>query len=581
MGKRKCTYKTKKRSFTGNIHTRRNDKLVEEPRVPPKPSSASARKVRSNLSECDSDINNVNIIFDVNLLFGELQEHLRCVCGGCIRIRIDKCVGLGCKVCVLCQECGKIIYFNNCPKLGVKKHVYSINRQVIYAMRCIGQGLAGLKVFCGIMNLPSPVKDQTYSMVNSHILSATSAVSKESSRKAAIEEVSLCGSRDISVSCDGTWLTRGHSSLHGVCTVIGIQSGKVIDTEVLSLNCKSCEMWKGRKSTPEYLERKEMHGNECNINHSGTSGNMEVEGMKKIFLRSVELHNVRYIDYIGDGDTKSFKAVSALQPYGPDVEIKKSECIGHVQKRMGTHLRAVKQEYKGKILSDGKPLSGRNRLTDNVINTLTTYYGNAVRENCMSVDAMRKSIWAIWYHKASTDKNPMHYFCPKDSDTWCPYQKAVRNNTVKEYHHKNNIPPAVMEAIKPVFKKLVTTELLARCVGGHTQNNNESLNAKIWKICPKTGFAGRKTIQIAVNDATMTFNEGMQARIRVMKKLGLTPGKYSQQALQEFDDKRVRSATKRALESTKEARKCRKKLRLAESTRKSAEEGRVYASGQF
>lgn len=65
-----------------------------------------------------------------------------------------------------------------------------------------------------------------------------------------------------------------------------------------------------------------------------------------------------------------------------------------------------------------------------------------------------------------------------------------------------------MEAIKPVFKNLVATELLEKCVGSYTQNNNESYNAKIWKICPKTGFAGRKTGSIAVNDVLITFNDG-------------------------------------------------------------------------
>lgn len=61
------------------------------------------------------------------------------------------------------------------------------------------------------------------------------------------------------------------------------------------------------------------------------------------------------MDYIGDGDSKTFKAISDAQPYGPNYLVKKRECIGHVQKRMGTRLRNLKKQHK---------LGGRGKLTD-------------------------------------------------------------------------------------------------------------------------------------------------------------------------------------------------------------------------
>ena len=97
------------------------------------------------------------------------------------------------------------------------------------------------------------------------------------------------------------------------------------------------------------------------------------------------------------------------------------------------------------------------------------YYGNAIRANNSSVDEMRKAIWAIWYHKQSSDENIVHSFCPQGIDSWCPYQKAMVEGTIQGYRHKNSLAPAIMEAI-------VATELLKRCVGGHTQNNNESFH---------------------------------------------------------------------------------------------------------
>lgn len=117
------------------------------------------------------------------------------------------------------------------------------------------------------------------------------------------------------------------------------------------------------------------------------------------------------------------------------------------------------------------------------------------------------------------------------------------------------------------------------CRRPHT--NNESLNSKIWKICPKTGFAGHKVISIAVNDAVMTFNDGMKSRNQVIEKLQLVLGQYSFHAIDKIDTLRVNTCSKKAEESTKEARKARKRLRLDEETQKNAQEGTTYASGMF
>ncbi|GFT76882.1 hypothetical protein TNCV_1817751 [Trichonephila clavipes] len=40
------------------------------------------------------------------------------------------------------------------------------------------------------------------------------------------------------VSADGTWQRRGHSSLNGCVAVLSIDTGKVVDLEVMSKWCK-------------------------------------------------------------------------------------------------------------------------------------------------------------------------------------------------------------------------------------------------------------------------------------------------------------------------------------------------------
>ena len=61
-------------------------------------------------------------------------------------------------------------------------------------------------------------------------------------------------------------------------------------------------------------------------------------------------------------------------------QVQKLDCIGHVQKRMGTHLRELRK--KEKKLKDGKSVKGsKHRLTDKAIDKLHCYYGNAIRAN--------------------------------------------------------------------------------------------------------------------------------------------------------------------------------------------------------
>ena len=78
--------------------------------------------------------------------------------------------------------------------------------------------------------------------------------------------------------------------------------------------------------------------------------------------------------------------------------VQKLECVGHFQKRVGARLRKLKSENKGK-LSDGKPLTGKGRLTEKLINKLQNYFGIAIRQSTgTTVFELKKAIGAVLYH---------------------------------------------------------------------------------------------------------------------------------------------------------------------------------------
>ena len=77
-----------------------------------------------------------------------------------------------------------------------------------------------------------------------------------------------------------------------------------------------------------------------------------------------------------------------------------------------------------------------------------------------------------------------------------------------------------MQEIKPFFEYLSSDTLLRKCLHGGNQNENESFHHLVWERCPKSTFAGRDRLEIAVNDATIVFNEVEVGRCAVFKKLG-------------------------------------------------------------
>ncbi|GFX61682.1 uncharacterized protein TNCV_2591251 [Trichonephila clavipes] len=213
--------------------------------------------------------------------------------------------------------------------LGKRKNIPEINRRFVYAVKTIGQVHAAMTTFCGVMDFPPPVAEKSYNNIINKLQLCSKEVAEASMQSAALEEVTLTNSSDIIISGDGTWIPRGYSSRIGV------------------------------KGPPAYKKWKVLHVKECLKNHNGSAGMMETVGMVRIFQRSLSHPSVRYTSYIGDGDSKTFSSITASNPYGEDITVSKIECVGHVQKRMGTRLRKLKQ--MSSKLSDGKSIGGKGK----------------------------------------------------------------------------------------------------------------------------------------------------------------------------------------------------------------------------
>ncbi|GFT29309.1 uncharacterized protein TNCV_756781 [Trichonephila clavipes] len=190
---------------------------------------------------------------------------------------------------------------------------------------------------------------------------------------------------------------------------------------------------------------------------------------------------------------------------------------------------------------------------------------------------MKRAIWAIYFHKLSTEDNPQHALCPLGEDSWCGYKRSIV--TGEFYIHKHSLPESILLKVKKVFRDLTEKDLLKKCLHGRTQNPNESFNKCIWERIPKTVFVGIETLKFGVMDAVICFNDGYVSRIKVFEALGIKPGYNTERALLIIDNKQIFEAERIVNKVSLEARNKRSLKRKMD--KQNLDEENEYQAGNI
>ena len=196
------------------------------------------------------------------------------------------------------------------------------------------------------------------------------------------------------------------------------------------------------------------------------------------------------------------------------------------------------------------------------------------------VEKLHEAIWATFQHYCSTDENPRHEKWPIGPDSWCSWQRAAAADELCGFHHDYELlPKDVIQAIHPIYTDLSNEKLLERCVGGFTQNNNESYNQLIWKITPKIAPCGSKVVEIAANIAAGVFNEGTFSLLYFMYVMVLSLGPNAHLYAENEDKERVAISDRRAQEPTREERMARRQHQIEILETDEGLEGLLYGPG--
>lgn len=544
--------KSKKRNFHGNRYTatKPSDDI----------STASSYKLKFPTNEeikesFEDDANklNGNRIFDLNTLIFVFS--MLC-CPECfqtgLKLEEDSKFGLCSNFCLVCN-CGYKLGFASTPKKD-KKNI--LNSFLVLGLRLIGKGYTSGKKLLFTLNLPF-ISKAAFRRHECQLLEAVQSVSEKNMTEAAREVKNLKSTVACGVSVDGTWQRRGYTSLNGCVSVISIDTGKILDLEVMSQYCYTCN--KNYDTDKKHI---------CS-NHKGSSASMEVVGVYRMFERSIRTRELQYTEYYGDGDSKGFMEVKDI--YGKN-SVNKLECIGHVQKRVGSRLRKLKKNKKG--------LGGKGKLTDKFIDKLQNYYGIAIRSNAGNLKNMQSAVIAAFFHCCSNDNKKMHGQCPVGPDSWCKYQRALYNGH-QICDKSPGLPASIVNIIKPTYMSLCDQTLLEKCLHGMTQNRNESLNNVIWTILPKETFVGLQTLLLGAHIAVLLFNSGYLGLLPIFNTLGIP---YAEKMVLNYlgiDKMRVINSKRHSLPSAKIARKKRRAAKKSKLSHYESKEGCMYKCGEF
>ena len=198
----------------------------------------------------------------------------------------------------------KNILATSAPSQGNDRST-DINRRAVYFTLECGIGFSGLEKFCSILGTPC-LNKSTYHKHVEKIVTLTSEEAEKELQQAGTRLHNILKSEDdsildgttldVAVSFHGTWAKRGHTSLFGVVFAISVDSGEVLDYEVLSKFVLTLNQWR-------LMILKNMSKN---WQHIKNQGNVNVT------LKEVEVQwKLRVLSKCGTGQSRNTTFVTA------------------------------------------------------------------------------------------------------------------------------------------------------------------------------------------------------------------------------------------------------------------------------
>ena len=358
----------------------------------------------------------------------ELNRHAAC-CVGAVVLTGETREGLASILSSHCSKCGHTIILETANKVkgpsGYSQ--WECNLAAVWGQMATGGGHSRLQETMSILGVPVLTKS---AFIHSERgigewwrkeLEASMAEAGREEKQLAIARGEYHdGVPAITVIVDGGWRKRSHKHSYnansGVGIIIGKETSKLLFIGVRNKFCAACKQGIS----------KEQHV--CYKNWDESSSQMETDIIVAGFCESEQVHGVRYLHFIGDGDSSVYPTlIQSVPGYGH--AIKKLECANHACKCYRSSLEKLAQAtpaYKGK-----------GGLTQKMRKRLTSAARSAIRMRSKEDDRSK----ALQSLERDLINGPMHCFGHHDhcSPDFCSTaRERVQQPTVSEGEAESN-----------------------------------------------------------------------------------------------------------------------------------------------
>ena len=283
--------------------------------------------------------------------------------GSDIVLNGEKRAGLASIIACRCSKCNFNIPLTTSEKVpGPKGKIqWEINLAAVWGQMSTGGGFSRLSETMSTLGVPVMAPKNFVATERSIGLLWQEQLRKEMI-EAGREEKRLAEERGdfhegvpaITVVVDAGWSKCSHrhsyNAKSGVAIIVGQATGKLLYIGVRNKDCTAC-----KQGIP-------INHHHCFKNWSHSSSEMEPDIILSGFKEAERVHGVRYIRFVGDGDSSVYPTLIQNVP-GWGRYIKKMECANHCCKCYQSALEELVQEKPQYKRNGGLPEKMRRRLT--------------------------------------------------------------------------------------------------------------------------------------------------------------------------------------------------------------------------
>ncbi|XP_071141460.1 uncharacterized protein [Mytilus edulis] len=356
-----------------------------------------------------------------------------------------------------------------------------------------GLGERQANSFLSELNIPA----FSYKLVSARLRevgNVVEEVAKESTNEALEKELAAVEQKKgkLVVAVDAGWQKRGsgraYDSKSGHCSMVGPETGKILNYSVRSKDCRVCSRAESRNESPR------EHA--CYRNWEGSSKGMEADMVIEM-VKDVQSKGCTVDALVGDEDSTTIGQVRAII----------SNSIEKISDRR--FLKAV------------FTLSEKNHpvLTVKIIKYLQSCFNYIIAQGEGNPEQIAKDLNALSKHPFGD-----HQCC---SSRWCKFLSNPKTVFKSFPQIKPRSGSSLQKSLENVFEGYAKNSIKLSTVG--STQANESFNRMVSAKAPKhVHYSSSGNLNYRVAASVAQKNTGHRYLVNVNEKLGLSPGYHTQ-----------------------------------------------------